>query len=340
MSDVTILFTCAGMRVDIVRAFQHELRTGPHSGRVLVSDSDELAPSRWHADGVVDLPNVSDAASYTEALREVCAREGVDAVLPLTDLDPVVLAECRDVLGAAGTRVLVPAPDVALACLDKLRCDRILRDRGLPSPDTRPAGEVDPAAFDRPVLVKPRIGFAARNITLCEDAATLAATLRRVAVDEFVVQEAFSRDAGQLEFSIDCMGDMDGRAVGAIPRAMLQAKGGEQIKGETLDDAQLVELGVRTVEALGLRGPSTVQCFRDAAGTILGITDINTRFGGGFPLPLAAGGGYPAAVIAMAAGVQPVSTVGRHRVGVVMTRHLEQTILVRTPDGLARPAAD
>ena len=66
-----------------------------------------------------------------------------------------------------------------------------------------------------------------------------------------------------LEFSIDCLGDLDGRALGAVPRAMIQSKGGEQIKGETLDDPQLVELGAATVEGLGLAGPSTVQCFRD-----------------------------------------------------------------------------
>ena len=96
-----------------------------------------------------------------------------------------------------------------------------------------------------------------------------------------------------LEFSIDCFGDLDGRALGAVPRAMIQSKGGEQIKGETLDDPQLVELGAATVEGLGLGGPSTVQCFRED-GRILGITDINTRFGGAFPLPQAAGAGYVA----------------------------------------------
>ena len=58
---------------------------------------------------------------------------------------------------------------------------------------------------------------------------------------------------------------------------MIQAKGGEQIKGETLDDPQLTELG-RRPSSLGLAGPSTVQCFREGPA-ILGITDINTRFG-------------------------------------------------------------
>ena len=132
-----------------------------------------------------------------------------------------------------------------------------------------------------------------------------------------------------LEFSIDCFGDLDGRALGAVPRAMIQSKGGEQIKGETLDDPQLVELGAATVEGLGLGGPSTVQCFRDD-GRILGITDINTRFGGAFPLPQAAGAGYVADDPgASRPGERPEPRLGAHRPGVVMTRYLDQTLLLR-----------
>jgi len=127
---------------------------------------------------------------------------------------------------------------------------------------------------------------------------------------------------------------VDGAALGAVPRSMIQSKGGEQIKGETLDDPQLVELGAATVEALGLVGPSTVQCFRED-GRVLGITDINTRFGGAFPLPQAAGAGYPRAIIAIAAGERPTSQLGSHTPGVVMTRFLDQILLTRQPTGLA-----
>ena len=92
MADVNVLLTCAGQRVDIVQAFRAALAAGPHTGRVLVSDLDPLSPSLFHADGVVALPPVDDPG-YGAAVAEVCRAEGVRAVLPLTDLDPVVLAE-------------------------------------------------------------------------------------------------------------------------------------------------------------------------------------------------------------------------------------------------------
>ena len=173
------------------------------------------------------------------------------------------------------------------------------------------------------------MGFAGRHIHRCADPHELA-FFREYSPAESVVQQALPGS----EFSIDCLGGPEGAALGAIPRSMIQSKGGEQIKGETLDDPQLVELGAATVEGLGLVGPSTVQCFRES-GRILGITDINTRFGGAFPLPQAAGAGYPRAIIAIGAGERPTAQLGAHLAGVVMTRFLDQTILRRTPSGLA-----
>jgi carbamoyl-phosphate synthase large subunit len=323
-----VLLTCAGQRVDIVRHFQRVLAAGPHEGRVLVSDLDPLSPSRFAADAVVDLPPVG-SAEYGEAVAAACRVEGIRAVLPLTDLDPVILAGAAGIIAEAGAAVFLPDPGVALGCQDKWACHAMLLQHGLPSPPTWLPGSVDPGELLFPVLLKPRLGFAARHIYRAADADELAFFLRYSPL-ESVIQRALPGE----EFSIDCLGDLDGHPLGSIPRRMIQAKGGEQIKGETLDDRQLTDLGAAAVEALGLAGPSTVQCFRDD-GAILGITDINTRFGGAFPLPQAAGAAYPEAILAIAAGERVEPRIGEHAAGVVMTRFLDQTILRREPRGLA-----
>ena len=310
-----------------MRAFRDALAAGPHSGRVLISDAGDASPTRFAADGVVDLPLVDDPA-YPEAVVAVCRAEAVHALLPLTDLDPVILARLAPLLAQAGTSVFLPSAEVARGCQDKWACHEMLLAAGLPSPPTWLAGSVDLTELPYPMLLKPRLGFAARHIYRAETPDELA-FFERYSPLESVYQKALDG----TEFSTDTLGDLDGRALGAIPRSMMQAKGGEQVKGESLDDPQLVELAVRTVETLGLRGPACIQCFRKD-GEIQGITDINTRFGGAFPLPLAAGGGYPELIVRIAAGERPESRVGTHRAGVLMTRYLAETILERTPDGL------
>ena len=83
------------------------------------------------------------------------------------------------------------------------------------------------------------------------------------------------------EYSIDVLCDLDGRCLDAIPRSMIQSKGGEQIKGTTIEDPALVEVGRAVAEALGLRGPGTVQCFREAPDRHE-VTDVNPRIGAAY----------------------------------------------------------
>ena len=128
------------------------------------------------------------------------------------------------------------------------------------------------------------------------------------------------------EFSIDCLCDLDGRCLNAIPRTMIESRGGESIKGTVIDDGELVELGRRVVEALGCRGPCTVQVFRDREIGI-GITDVNTRFGGAFPAPMYAalpGRTYPELIVRMARGERIEPHVGEFRAGITFTRYYWQ----------------
>jgi carbamoyl-phosphate synthase large subunit len=87
-------------------------------------------------------------------------------------------------------------------------------------------------------------------------------------------------------------------------------------------------------ETLGIVGPSNIQCFREADGTHY-VTDINPRFGGGFPLPTAAGSRYPELALALARGERPEPRVGDFREGVVMTRFFSEICLVESDGRLA-----
>jgi carbamoyl-phosphate synthase large subunit len=108
---------------------------------------------------------------------------------------------------------------------------------------------------------------------------------------------------------------------------MIESKGGESIKGSTLDDPELVAFGCLVAEALPIRGPGTIQCFRTQPGRFE-VTDVNPRFGGAFPLPVAAGGAYPSLVLALARGERVEPRLGAYRPGVVMTRYLSHVTLV------------
>ena len=91
-----------------------------------------------------------------------------------------------------------------------------------------------------PLLVKVREGFGSRHIYRARDRAELDFFLRYTTVDSFV--QTCCRGE---EFSIDVFCDLDGRCLNAIPRTMIQSKGGESIKGMTIKDRDLIEFGAR-----------------------------------------------------------------------------------------------
>ena len=120
---------------------------------------------------------------------------------------------------------------------------------------------------------------------------------------------------GGPEFSMDLLCDLDGRCLNVIPRTMIESRGGESIKGTVIADPELIELGRSVGEALGVRGPCTVQAFRDPE-IGLGITDVNTRFGGAFAAPMYAarpGRTYPELIVRMAAGERSSRTSATSR---------------------------
>jgi carbamoyl-phosphate synthase large subunit len=317
-----VLFTCAGQRVDIVGAFR---RAGAST---IATDANPLAPALYHADRHELVPRIEDD-DYVPALRALVDEHDVRLIVPLTDLDQALLARSRDELGAL---VLLPNAEVVERLADKYLTHVLLGERGIPSPPTWLSDEVPTdAAF--PLLVKARAGFGSRHIYRAGDRAELEFFLRYTPVDS-IVQACL---AGE-EFSIDVFCDLESRCLNAIPRTMIESKGGESIKGMTIKDESLIDFGRLVSETLGLVGPANVQCFREPDGTHL-VTDINPRFGGGFPLPLAAGGRYPELALALARGERPEPRLGDFREGIVMTRFFADLSLTKNGDGSLKPLA-
>jgi carbamoyl-phosphate synthase large subunit len=317
-----VLFTCAGQRVDIVDAFNRAGAT------TVAADANPLAPALYNARHHALVPRIDDD-DYLAALRRLVDEHDVKLIVPLTDLDQVLLAEAREQLG---TLVLLPDAEIVERLGDKYLAHVLFEERGIASPPTwLPNGVPGDAPF--PLLVKARHGFGSRHIYRAEDRAQLGFFLGYTPVDS-IVQLCL---AGE-EFSIDVFCDLDGRCLNAIPRTMIESKGGESIKGMTIRDEALIDLARDVAEKLWLVGPANIQCFREADGAHY-VTDINPRFGGGFPLPLAAGGAYPELALALARGERPEPRLGDFRDGIVMTRFFSNLSLTQNGDGTLKPLA-
>jgi carbamoyl-phosphate synthase large subunit len=319
-----VLLTGVGKRYDIVSCFAALTHT-------VAADPSPLAPAQYAAHARAAVPLIDDP-DYIPALQRLCDEHGVGVVLPLTDLDIEILA-----IAAHEQRLpaLVPSPEIARATYDKYETHLLLLHHGLPSPPTVLPANAELEALDYPAMIKPCRGSGARSIHVAHNPAQA-----RMFVD--YVQEApaserprglpraepvmLQRAMGGPELSIDCLGDRHGRCLNAIPRTMLESRGGESIKGQVVHDQELIDLGRRVMEALRVSGPATIQVFRDP-DIGLGITDVNTRFGGAFPAPSYAAlpeRSYPELIVRMAAGEELEPHVGEFRAGMTFTRYYSQ----------------
>lgn len=100
------------------------------------------------------------------------------------------------------------------------------------------------------------------------------------------------------EYTINCYVDKLHRCRAVIPHRRLEVREGEVSVGVTVREEYLINLGRRLAEALpDSFGPLNFQVFHDPSKGLMSdksvvLTDLNARFGGGYPLVHGAGGHF------------------------------------------------
>jgi carbamoyl-phosphate synthase large subunit len=77
-APLNILFTSAGRRVELVRAFHRAYQALGLDGRIVVTDIGPLAPTAQLADRFCLVPQIN-TPDYISALAKICRREWIAA---------------------------------------------------------------------------------------------------------------------------------------------------------------------------------------------------------------------------------------------------------------------
>lgn len=309
---MNVLITSVGRRTSLLKAFQEAVHR--RGGKVLAGDVDGLAPALYLADGAVRLPRVMDPR-YVWELRELVDRHRIRLIVPTIDTELPVLAAAADDFADQGCVVLVSAPELVKVSGDKWITVQEFGARGIRVPKSWLPEQVETQALPKRLFVKPRAGSASRDAQAV-DRSHLAFALSRV--PNAIIQEEITAP----EFTVDALLDLNGRLIHYVPRLRLRTLGGESIQGVTVPDTDLrtwLTQVLAVVADLGGRGPITLQAFLTPGSPTL--SEINPRFGGGFPLTYAAGGLYPEWILQMLEGQMAAPRLGEYKVNLYMTRY-------------------
>ena len=313
-----VLLTCAGRRTSLLRAF----REAAHARgiRVLAADSNSLAPALYLADGGVRLPRLDDAA-YLSELLEVIERERVRLVVPTIDTELPILARHAERIAAKGCVALVSSPRMIELAADKWLTVSAYSKAGIRSTRSWLPDQYEMSELPEELFLKPRDGSASQH-SYAVRREHLPAMLPLV--PNAIIQERLEGP----EITIDALLDPQGRPIHCVPRRRIRTVGGESIEGVTMDNAELRPWLLQVLQAsaeMGGRGPVTLQAFLTPSGPV--FSEINPRFGGGFPLTQAAGGRYPEWILRSLEGEKLAPCFGEYRKGLYMTRYYVEHFL-------------
>lgn len=320
---MNVLITSAGRRTSLLEAFKHAVEK--RNGRVFAADLDHLAPALYFAHGAFKLPLIA-GPEYTESLKQIVAENDIKVVIPTIDTELPVMARMRDEFLKKGCRIIVSSYELIDIAQDKWKTVQFFKERGISVPKSwLPESELASSSekqgsIPEVVFIKPRNGSASQfTFRLKKEEVSSFASI----VPSPIIQEHLPH----TEITVDALLDLNGDLVHYVPRKRIRTVGGESIQGVTLPDNDvrdwLIKL-LNIISELGGIGPITIQYFLSPDGPIL--SEINPRFGGGFPLTLAAGGHYPEWILQMVEGKRVEHKIGEYRVGLYMSRYYSELI--------------
>ena len=295
---MNVLFSSSGRRVELISFFKNEGFT------TFAVDSDSTAPSLYVVDKGFIVPRVVDnPEKYVEVLLNICRKEHINVIIPLIDPELTVLAKVKKKFLDVDTTILLSScPSVKIAA-DKYETYNFYKGAGLLAPETLTLDNeelaqetVEQDIF--PALLKPRYGSAGKGIVKCPDVGWFNFFSSRQKIHDYVLQKYVSGE----EITIDIFGDGTGKLISAVQRKRLKIRGGEVERGITVKYPELFDDAMKFAEKFKPFGPVNIQCFYNKQSKERFYTEINARFGGGYPLAYHAGANFPKYIKSLLSG--------------------------------------
>lgn len=326
---LNLLIPAAGAATYLCQRMRQEVNAV--GGQLILTDLSPEPPTRPYADVFHTTPRLSDPA-FEPKILEIIEKHNITAILPKRQQEFLWWSAFAQ--RHAQVQLMLSSADALKICVDKKGSYDWLKANSLPVAPyaMKTAGNfnaLQKALGPLPWFAKPFDGSGTRGVakvTSAEEFAQLSA--------EMMLQPMLQG----VEYTINLYVNRAGKCVVVIPHRRIEVKDGEVTTGITVNEPYLIELAHTLAQKLpGLYGPMCFQVFHDerkgaiSAQSVV-ITDINPRFGGGYPLCEAAGGNFAQWLVLEAMGRPLPVNAGQWTPGVRMER----------PEGrveILRPAA-
>lgn len=272
-----ILLLSVGTRNKIVQYFKKEL---DGDGLVIATDASELAPALYDADKYYIVPRI-DADEYIETIKKICIENNVKGILSLIDPELSILAKAKQEFIDIGVTPIISDLSQVDLCFDKYLFNKRLKKLGFNAIRSYIDKEqffhdVEKGIINYPVFVKPVCGSASINISKAYSKEEIEFLFKRY--DNLMIQEFMNGK----EFGVDVYIDMISNTPTAVfIKEKLLMRAGETDKSVSVHDKELEAIIVKFVTKMELKGIIDIDVFK--VNNKYYISEVNPRFGGGYP---------------------------------------------------------
>lgn len=318
---MNILILSVGTRNKIIQYFKKELNG---EGKVIVTDCSNLAPALHEADKYYITKRIDDEG-YIQEILDICVKEKINAVLTLIDPEISLLSQNVEKFKQIGVVPIISDYPKVEMCFDKYKMYEFLMENNFKTAKSY----IDKDVFYNdlvenkihfPVFVKPVRGSASININKATTKEELEVLWSQT--DDLMIQEYMQ---GQ-EIGVDAYIDMiSNELVSVFCKKKLKMRAGETDKAISVKDKKLFDIILRFITKAGFKGIIDIDVF-NINGEYY-ISEVNPRFGGGYPHAYECGVNVPRMIINNIKKIENKSEIGNYDENIYMMKYNEIKIM-------------
>lgn len=318
---MNILILSAGTRNKIVQYFRNALEG---TGTVIATDMSEYASAIYEADKYYIVPKMTEN-NYLDVILNICKKEKVAGVLSLIDPELSLLAQNRKRFEELGTKVIGSSYEICEMTLDKYDMYKWLVNHGYDCAKSYTDKEdfyadVEKGIAHYPVFVKPARGSASIAVTKVFNQETV--DLLFMQQEGLMIQEYLDGQEIGADVYIDLI---SGEVTSIFTKKKLKMRAGETDKSESFKDKKLFDLIEKFVAEVGFVGQIDIDIF-DVNGTYY-ISEVNPRFGGGYPHAYECGCDHIRMIIKNLMGEKNTKCIGDYPDNSIMMKYSEIKVI-------------
>lgn len=314
---MNLLILSCGTRDKVVQYFKKALAG---EGKVICTDCSPYAPALYEADAHYIVPRITEPG-YLDDIFDICRKENIKGVLSLIDPELSLIAKHQEEFERLGVTVIESSYELCERTLNKWDMYCWMKQHGYPCAKSYITLEsfyedLEKGEVSFPVFVKPMKGSASIQISKAEDKETVELLFSHG--EQMMIQEFMTGQEIGADVYIDLVSN---EVVSIFTKKKLVMRAGETDKAISFRDERLFMEIEKFVQENGFRGQIDIDIFEQDG--VYYFSEVNPRFGGGYPHAYECGADHMTLIKNNLAGVANQKRIGCYAVNKVMMKYNE-----------------